>query len=273
MAQFHISYVSDCVKDAMDVLVAIPQKKHVRSAASPGLELGSFRQEYPLLLLLHDEASSPQELWAMTNIARFADEQGIMVVMPQGLLSYYTDYAGRDHSDNTSGTGNASIESNFTEMCYESFVMEALRYIRVALPASTARARTFIGGIGMGGFGAFKLIAKHPDEFSAAFSISGDLDLQWLMEHAPDRREQFGAIFGSQRAEGENDLPARCASLSQREEDHRLLQLWTADARQEQNRRFARKLAGHSGYQGEETDVPFDWNYVDNVLKRSLSWL
>ena len=101
MARFHINYVADCVKDAMDLYVIIPQRKHVRSAESSKLELGSFRAEYPLLLLLHDEASSPLELLSMTRLERFAEEYGVMVALPQGLLSWYTDYADRDSGSNS----------------------------------------------------------------------------------------------------------------------------------------------------------------------------
>ena len=73
MALFRINYVADCVKDAMDLFLILPQKKHVRSEQSPELELGSFQKGYPVLLLLHDEASSPRELMEMTRLAKFAD--------------------------------------------------------------------------------------------------------------------------------------------------------------------------------------------------------
>ena len=96
MAFLRLNCTVDCVKDRMDLLIAVPQKKHVRRENSRELRLGSFQQNYPLLFLLHAEASSPGELCAMTNIQRFADEAGVVVVMPQGLLSWYTDYAQRD---------------------------------------------------------------------------------------------------------------------------------------------------------------------------------
>ena len=274
MAFFRFNYVADCVKDAMDLLVVVPQKKHIRCAASPDLQLGSFQRHYPVLLLLHDEASSPRELCGMTGVERFAEEHGVMVVMPQGLLSYYTDYADRDASDNTGGPGNSSIEANFTEMRYEAFLLDALRYVRCALPASRERGKTFVGGIGMGGFGAIKLAMKHPEVFSAVFSIAGDVDLQSLMDCEPERKEQFEAIFGAQCAKGENNLPARCAEMAHRAEAPRLMQLWAKDgARAEMNRRLAESLVEYPNYRAEEAACPFDWDYVDNALRCAIAWL
>ena len=76
-ALIRTNMVSDAVKDRMDVLLAVPQKKHVRSAKSPELRLGSFQNEYPVLFLLHDEASSPGELYQMAAVSRLADETGL----------------------------------------------------------------------------------------------------------------------------------------------------------------------------------------------------
>lgn len=276
MARFRINYVADCVKDAMDLFVIIPQRKHVRSAESPELELGSFRREYPLLLLLHDEASSPLELLGMTRLERFADEFGVMVALPQGLLSWYTDYADVDRSINAPGSSQTSnIESNFTEMRYAQYVMDALCYLRNTFPVPDRRDTTYIGGVGMGGFGALKLAMKHPEVFSAAFTLNGDVDLQLRMDREPGRKEQFDAIFGGCRAEGENDLPARCAEMAGRADAPRLLQLWSPEGiRGEMNRNLAGKLAGsYPGYTGQELSTPWNWDNLDEALRRAIGWL
>ncbi len=276
MARFRISYVADCVKDAMDLYVIIPQRKHVRSAESPELELGSFRTEYPLLLLLHDEASSPLELLSMTRLERFADKYGVMVALPQGLLSWYTDYADRDSGTNAANSAGAGrIENNFTEMCYEQYIVEALRYVRWTFPASSDCSKNYIGGIGMGGFGALKLAMKHPDLFSAVFTLNGDVDLQQRMDREPGRKEQFDAVFGGCKAEGENDLPARCAEMAASADAPRLLQLWSPEGiRGDMNRALARKLEGvYPGYAGEELSASWDWDTVDEALRRAVGWL
>lgn len=277
MVRFCISYVSDCIKDAMELRVIIPQKKHVRDQQSPEIELSSFQKEYPLLLLLHDEASSPEELLSMTRVERFAEERGVMVVVPQGLLSWYTDYAQRDSCINAANSeGAGHIENNFTEMCYESFLLEALAFLRRTFTViSDKREKTFVGGIGMGGFGALKLAFKYPERFSAAFTLDGEVDLQMKMDRQPWRKEQFEAIFGGCKAEGENDLPGCCTAFAGKGDAPRLLQIWAEDNfRGEMNRSLARTLQdGYPGYTGKALEGSWDWDKTDEMLKQAFAWL
>ena len=42
-------------------------------------------------------------------------------------------------------------------MCYETYIIDVLTYIQRIFPASAAREKIWIGGIGMGGFSALKL--------------------------------------------------------------------------------------------------------------------
>lgn len=277
MARFCISYVSNCVKDAMDLLVIIPQKKHVRDQQSPNVTFGSFQQEYPLLLLLHDEASSPWELLSMTRVERFAEENGVAVAVPQGLLSWYTDYAQRDSCVNAANSeGAGHIENNFTEMCYESFLLEALAFLRRIFPViSSSQERTFAGGVGMGGFGALKLAMKHPELFSAVFTLDGEVDLQLKMDRQPWRKEQFEAVFGSCRAEGENDLPARWTAMAAAGTAPRLFQIWSEGGlRGEMNQNLARAVGtGHPGCICQTLEGPWDWDQTDEALRLAFAWL
>ena len=277
MARFYISYVSDCVKDAMDLWVIIPQKKHVRDLQSPEIAFGSFQQEYPLLLLLHDEASSPWELLSMTRVERFAEEAGVMVAAPQGLLSWYTDYAQRDSSHNEAHSkGAGHIENNFTEMCYESYLLEALDVLHRTFPViSASREKNFVGGIGMGGFGALKLAMKHPERFSAVVTLDGEVDLQLKMDREPWRKEQFEAIFGGCKAEGENDLPGRWAAMEGAGTAPRLLQIWAEDGlRGEMNRNLAQVVGGNCrGYVGQALEGAWDWDRTDQALRQAFAWL
>ena len=68
-------------------------------------------------------------------------------------------------------------------------------YISEELPAllptffhvSTRREDTFVAGLSMGGFGAFKLALNHPDRYAAAASLSGALRNDWLCTANRDR--------------------------------------------------------------------------------------
>lgn len=277
MAAFiRTNMVSDPVKDRMDVLIAVPQKKHIRSALSPELELGSFQKEYPTLYLLHDEASSPGEVYQMAAISRLADETGLFIVLPQGLLSYYTDYAERDMNESSpEKMGAANIEGQFTEMRYGTFLMDTVNFIRNTFPVSTDRKKTFIGGIGMGGFGALKWAAARSEIFSAVFSVSGITDLQWLMDHELGRKEQFSAVFGGLQAVGENDLAGSFRRLAETASGPRILQIWDRHGeRAEMNEILKTELEGvYPAYTGKEKDEAMDWHYIENALREAADWL
>lgn len=275
-ALIRTNMVSDAVKDRMDVLIAVPQKKHVRSAKSPALRLGSFQEEYRTLFLLHDEASSPGELYQMAAISRLADETGLLIVLPQGLLSYYTDYAERDINESSpEKTAASNIEGQFSEMRYGTFLLDTVSFVRNTFPASKERAATYIGGIGMGGFGALKCAAAKPDLFSAVFSISGVTDLQWLMDSDPGRKEQFSAIFGRLQAIGENDLAGSFARLTDTALQPKVLQIWQSHGqRAAMNENFHAKMQSfYPAYHGEEKQGDFDWYYIEKALREAADWL
>src|SRR5699024_11073532 len=66
---------------------------------------------------------------------------------------------------------------------YWTFVAEELpQLIARTFRVSTAREDTFVAGLSMGGFGAFKLALNHPERFAAAASLSGALDVTQLRE-------------------------------------------------------------------------------------------
>ena len=97
----------------------------------------------------------------------------------------------------------------------------------------------------MGGFGALKCAAANPALFSAAVSISGITDLQWLMDHDLGRGEQFSAIFGGLQAMGENDLAGSFARLSGTAKGPKVLQIWqSSEERAAMNESFREKNAG-----------------------------
>ena len=160
----------------------------------------------------------------LTNLERFASEKGIMVILPEALHGFYSDYAVRDISE---ADPNLPLVAAFTEMRYQSYIVpELYNYVTSILPASTEKKQTAIGGVGMGGFGALKLGLNNPDLFGTIFSICGYTDLQWMMDHCPDRKEQFDAIFGGNTVEkgSENDFAALIAELGIEEESPRIIQ-------------------------------------------------
>jgi putative tributyrin esterase len=126
---------------------------------------GRALEERKVLYLLHglsDDASAWQRY---TNIEILAQRHGLVVVMPSAGRSFYTDMA----------NGQA----------YFSYITEELpAWLAASFRIGTAREQTFIAGVSMGGYGAFKAAFLRPDLFAAACSLSGVLALNLLQAPA-----------------------------------------------------------------------------------------
>src|SRR4029079_1126758 len=97
--------------------------------------------------------SDDDSIWLRrTSIERYVADLGIAVVMPQVHRSYYTDEAyGRP---------------------YWTFLSEELpRVASGFFRLSPRREDTFVAGLSMGGYGAFKWALRQPWRFAAAASL------------------------------------------------------------------------------------------------------
>lgn len=143
---------------------------------------GKPLEERKVLYLLHglsDDASAWQRY---TNIESLARAHGLVVVMPTAGRSFYADMA----------NGQA----------YFSYITEELpAWLAATFRISSVRENTFVAGLSMGGYGAFKAAFLRPDLYSAACSLSGVLALN-IFFAPPDKVEnpalmhEFDMIFG-----------------------------------------------------------------------------
>jgi len=115
----------------------------------------SSTTRYPVLYLLHGHAGHYTDWLTRTNVADYAAQYRMIVVMPEGNNSWYVDPAG-------------------TADKYESYILQEL------IPDVDKRYRTIqaryaraIAGLSMGGYGAIKYGLKHPSTFVFAASMSG----------------------------------------------------------------------------------------------------
>lgn len=218
------------------------------------------RRPVPVLYLLHGY-SDDHSIWLRrTSIERYADERGVAVVMPAAGLSFYTDM---DQGQR-----------------YHAYIADELPALVPALvPVSSKPRDTFVAGLSMGGYGAFKLALTRPDRFAAAASLSGVLDVaeRQLLEPGP-LRSQMVRVFGNLRrlSGGPHDLmhllteaKARGVALP------RLFQCCgTADFLYAGNVRFrdhARSLGVPLAY--EEGPGEHTWAYWDANIQTVLDWM
>jgi S-formylglutathione hydrolase FrmB len=227
-----------------------------------------IRPSYPVLYLLHG-MSDDHTIWMRrTSIERYADQYGLAVVMPAVGRSFYT---------------NMAIGYRYWDFISE----EVLQVAQGFFPLSAVREETFVAGLSMGGYGAFKLALSQPERFAAAASLSGALDMSLNRESRPDyvtpelaeawlaeRRNMFGDLDAFEGSS--NDLFHLAKQIAAANSPQpRLFQCCgTEDFLYDQNQRF-RALAESLGLDltYEEGPGEHEWGYWDTMIQRVLVWL
>ncbi|HUZ18351.1 MAG TPA: alpha/beta hydrolase-fold protein, partial [Spirochaetia bacterium] len=154
MALLECNFYSESLSLSTSMTVILPQN----TTSQIGMKNVAAGSRHKTLYLLHG-LSDDHTIWARrTSIERYVAPLGLAVIMPAVGRSFYTDMK----------HGGA----------YETFVADELPAIAGEFfPLSAKREDTYIAGLSMGGYGAFKLALNHPERYCAAASLSGVLDL------------------------------------------------------------------------------------------------
>ena len=153
MTELALTIYSDSLGKSVPIRVLYPQQHYL---------LGVPERPYRVLYLLHGLGDDETFWLRRTGIESCADGKHLIVVMPDGDVSWYCDMdRGRK---------------------YFTYITEELpKQIRTLFQGvSDKREDTFIGGASMGGYGAFKAAMTYPKRYSKAFSFSGALDIPAL---------------------------------------------------------------------------------------------
>lgn len=255
MALLHCNFFSDVLGLCCSMDVVLPQA----TSRQIGLEGRAAGPPYPVLYLLHG-LSDDHTIWQRrTSIERYVAEMGLAVVMPAVHRSFYTDMA-RGYP-------------------YWTFISEELPAIcRSFFPLSERREETFVAGLSMGGYGAFKLALRCPERFAAAASLSGALDVVGLFAQTPERQPEWTNVFGDLDAlrGSENDLFHLAERVARSDGPKPALFQWcgTEDQLYPSNVRF-RDHARALGLDLTYTEGPggHDWARWDEQVQNVLRWL
>ncbi len=174
MALMECAIFSESLGMCTTVNVILPQNTYRQI----GLKGTGSPVDCPVLYLLHG-LSDDQSIWLRrTCIERYATQFGIAVVMPNGYRSYYTDQAK-------------------TGIAYWKYISEELpELINGFFRFSRKREDTFVAGLSMGGYGAFKLALNHPERFAAAGCFSSVIAPWHFDRIAPNLAWELKATFG-----------------------------------------------------------------------------
>jgi putative tributyrin esterase len=147
-------------------------------------------ERLPVLYFLHGANSGPTELTQQLKLTDLASAERMVIVVPDGRYSYYTN---AKH-----GSGSRWEDAITTELIGD---------VEARLPVLRGREHRGVAGISMGGYGAVKIALKHPDLYSFAGSMSGAFDITdrdaSLKRWGQTWRKW--AIFGVQRSERKDE--------------------------------------------------------------------
>ena len=139
---------------------------------------------YRTLYLLHGLYGSDDIFLANTSIQKFAEDNGIAIVIPCGENSFYVD--------------NVNAHALYGEYVGQ----ELLDITRNIFPLSDKREDTFIAGFSMGGYGAIRNGLKYSQNFSKIGMISAALITDDIFGYSSDdnvlrSRPFYESIFGN----------------------------------------------------------------------------
>ncbi|OCT17204.1 esterase [Paenibacillus pectinilyticus] len=252
MAFIDCHFYSESLGVSASMNVILPQV----ATTQIGLASHAFGGKHPTLFLLHG-LSDDHTIWMRrTSIERYASALGIAVVMPAVNRSFYADMA--------SGPK------------YWQFISEELPALaRSFFPLAEERELNYVAGLSMGGYGALKMALSHPNQYAAAASLSGAVDIVGRATAFPN---DFQLIFGDAATikDSPNDLFYLADQLvASNQVRPQLYQCCgTEDFLYEDNIRF-RDYCHAQGLQitYDEEPATHEWGYWDRKIQTVLDWL
>jgi S-formylglutathione hydrolase FrmB len=204
-------------------------------------------QKLPVIYLLHGGGGGFHDWSNYSDVAGYA-ARGLILIMPEGNSSYYTNSADRPQDR------------------YEDYIVQDLiSDVEQRFPASSGRTHRAIAGVSMGGFGSVVLALKHSDLFVFAGGLSSALDVPsrpFSIKRIGQYR-QHSSIFGpwgsTRRRASDPFVLARSADPAQT--PYLFLTCGDQEGLLPTNRRFAAMLqARHFSYELHTVAGGHDWN-------------
>ena len=231
---------------------------------APDLNTAKMKDGKPCVLyLLHGLHGSHQSWITNSNILRYSADHNMVIVMPDMQNTFYV---------------NNSANIKYLDFC----AYELTEIIEKTFIVSDKREDTFICGLSMGGYGAFRIAFERPEKFAAAISLSGAMDIVSMSDPANIEGndaavvDMFKLDFGKDGAvlNDKNDLFYLAECLSKKKVKPKLLQYC---GKQDYLHGFNIDFKNHMekldfDYSYFESDGIHNWDFWDDkiqdVLKR-----
>ena len=217
------------------------------------------KYSFKTLYLLHGAVEDAQSWLSYTNIEKYADKHRMAVVLPSVGNSFYADML---HGP-----------------AYWTFISDELpRFVRSVFPLSDKPEDNFVAGLSMGGYGTLKWALNKPDQFAAAASLSGALDIVNLLKESKSRNFKLKDLFESEEALKGSNSDLYALLKKRKEEGTKLPRLYmacgTEDGLYDINQEFleyARSLSVDITY--EEGHGAHTWDFWDIFIQKVLDWM
>ncbi|WP_053217119.1 alpha/beta hydrolase [Virgibacillus senegalensis] len=258
MALLRCEFFSDTLRLSTSMMVILPEQ----TEGQIGMKNRQKDDAHPVLYLLHG-FSDDETVWTRrTSIERYAADKGLAVIMPNADHSYYTDMR---------------FGKRYWTFLTEELPQRAHDFFHL----SDKREDTFVAGLSMGGYGAFKWALNYPGKFAAAASLSGVTDMAAHLKNARTRETTSSAplslVFGQDEIKDTYEDLLWLLTYNEKNPGTKpvLYQACgTEDFLFPQNQTFREKCTQTS--LSLTTDFgPGDhhWQYWDEQIKKVLEWL
>jgi S-formylglutathione hydrolase FrmB len=210
-------------------------------------------QRLPVVYLLHGGDGGFRDWTNDSDVAHFA-ESGLLLVMPEGGSSYYTNAVDPPQDR------------------YEDYIVsDLISDVGSRFPAATERSNRAIVGLSMGGFGAVKIALRHPELFAFVGGLSSAIDVPhraFVFKRFHQSRH-YSAIFGpaGSQTRRDNDPLLLARSPNPEAAPYFFLTCGEQEGLLSSNREFATLLAQrHFRYEFHTIPGGHDWNQWNGWL-------
>ncbi len=162
MAHIDCSFYSGSLLKNVHVIVFLPSVSADDYLEDRETHYFDAQTRFPTLYLLHGSYGDCMDWCLRTGIERYAQDKGVAVVMPSGENSSYINMA---HGERYLDYIGRELPEFMTRM----------------FPLSKDREKTYIAGLSMGGYGAYRIGLAFPETFGYIAALSGALDMAALM--------------------------------------------------------------------------------------------
>jgi len=221
-------------------------------------DYATSQRRYTVLYLLHGLGGDYKDWTTRTNLADYSRTLPLIIVMPDGENSWYTNAA------------------NAPEERFEDYILTDLQ-ADVAAKYRTINSRhgRTIAGLSMGGYGALKMALKRPGAFAVAASFSGAFSATRpeLAKMIPSEEARLRRIYGDDDSVSrrQNDLYSLAAAVKPGSAPYLYIDCGIADGLVTANREVVAALHKSGvAYEYHEVAGAHTWAYWDRQIREFL---